>query len=738
MAKNIKKTFPVTGMHCASCAARIEDKVGAMNGVSCASVNLAAANVTVEYDPATTSPSDMQKTVQGIGFDMLVDDDDDDSDLSAVADEIHAARFKTLKKRTLWAVILAVPLLVLGMFFMDMPHADWVMWVLATPVVFWLGRDFFINAWKQARHRMVNMDTLVALSTGIAYLFSVFNMVYPRFWLERGVEPHVYFEASAVIIAFILLGRLLEEKAKGNTSSAIRKLIGLQPKTVPVVMPDGSINEMPIKSVKVGDVLLVRPGGKIAVDGKVVEGTSYVDESMLSGEPEPVFKEAGGDVFAGTVNQKGSLRYRAQKVGADTLLSQIIRMVGDAQASKAPVQKLVDRIASVFVPVIMGIAVLSFILWMVLDPGDGFTHGLLAMITVLVIACPCALGLATPTAIMVGIGKGAENGILIRDAESLEIACKVDAVIFDKTGTITEGRPQVTDALWYTGDDRHKDVLVALERMSEHPLAEAVADFFKGVHPVSVVNFDNIPGRGIRGEAGGRIYYVGNLALLAENGIAIDDILARFAREREAEAKTVVWFADNSKSLAAIALADSIKDTSLEAVSALRASGLDVWMLTGDNEASARYIAAQAGIANYRSGVLPADKNAFVKQLQAQGKVVAMIGDGINDSAALAQADLGIAMGKGSDIAIEAAKMTIIASDLMKVPEAIRLSRQTVRTIRQNLFWAFIYNVIAVPVAAGILYPVNGFLLSPMIAGAAMALSSVSVVTNSLRLKWRK
>lgn len=738
MAKNIKKTFPVTGMHCASCAARIEDKVGAMNGVSCASVNLAAANVTVEYDPATTSPSDMQKTVQGIGFDMLVDDDDDDSDLSAVADEIHAARFKTLKKRTLWAVILAVPLLVLGMFFMDMPHADWVMWVLATPVVFWLGRDFFINAWKQARHRMVNMDTLVALSTGIAYLFSVFNMVYPRFWLERGVEPHVYFEASAVIIAFILLGRLLEEKAKGNTSSAIRKLIGLQPKTVPVVMPDGSINEMPIKSVKVGDVLLVRPGGKIAVDGKVVEGTSYVDESMLSGEAEPVFKEAGGDVFAGTVNQKGSLRYRAQKVGADTLLSQIIRMVGDAQASKAPVQKLVDRIASVFVPVIMGIAVLSFILWMVLDPGDGFTHGLLAMITVLVIACPCALGLATPTAIMVGIGKGAENGILIRDAESLEIARKVDAVIFDKTGTITEGRPQVTDALWYTGDDRHKDVLVALERMSEHPLAEAVADFFKGVHPVSVVNFDNIPGRGIRGEAGGRIYYVGNLALLAENGIAIDDILARFAREREAEAKTVVWFADNSKSLAAIALADSIKDTSLEAVSALRASGLDVWMLTGDNEASARYIAAQAGIANYRSGVLPADKNAFVKQLQAQGKVVAMVGDGINDSAALAQADLGIAMGKGSDIAIEAAKMTIIASDLMKVPEAIRLSRQTVRTIRQNLFWAFIYNVIAVPVAAGILYPVNGFLLSPMIAGAAMALSSVSVVTNSLRLKWRK
>ena len=738
MAKNIKKTFPVSGMHCASCAARIEDKVGAMKGVSSATVNLATASLTVEYDPAKTGMGDMKKTVDGLGFELLADEDEDESDLYEIADGLHSARLRELKSRTLWAVVFAVPLVVFAMFFMDVPYADWIMWALATPVVFWLGRDFYINAWKQARHRAVNMDTLVALSTGIAYVFSVFNMLCSRFWLDRGVEPHVYFEASAVVITFILLGRFLEEKAKGNTSSAIRKLIGLRPKTVSVVLPDGKMTEVSIRSVKVGDLLLARPGEKIAVDGHVVEGTSYVDESMLSGEPEPVLKDAGKDVFAGTVNQKGSFVYRAQKVGSETLLSQIIQMVGEAQVSKAPVQKLVDRIASVFVPVIMGIAVLSFFLWIAFDPGEGFTHGLLALVTVLVIACPCALGLATPTAIMVGIGKGAEKGILIRDAESLEIARKVDTIIFDKTGTITEGRPQVTDALWYTSDDSHKDVLATMEKMSDHPLAEAVSDFLSNVRNVAVVNFENIPGRGVRGEAGGRIYYAGNRRLLDDNGIVVDPTLARFAREREAESKTLVWFADNTRALAAIALADRLKDTSLEAVSELKSSGIEVWMLTGDSEASARYIAAQAGISNYRSGVLPVDKHAFIKRLQGEGRIVAMVGDGINDSAALAQADLGIAMGKGSDIAIEAAKMTIISSDLMKVPEAIKLSRQTVRTIRQNLFWAFIYNIIGVPIAAGVLYPLNGFLLNPMIAGAAMALSSVSVVTNSLRLKWKK
>ena len=738
MAKNIKKTFPVSGMHCASCAARIEDKVGAMKGVSSATVNLATASLTVEYDPAKTGMGDMKKTVDGLGFELLADEDEDESDLYEIADGLHSARLRELKSRTLWAVVFAVPLVVFAMFFMDVPYADWIMWALATPVVFWLGRDFYINAWKQARHRAVNMDTLVALSTGIAYVFSVFNMLCPRFWLDRGVEPHVYFEASAVVITFILLGRFLEEKAKGNTSSAIRKLIGLRPKTVSVVLPDGKMTEVSIRSVKVGDLLLARPGEKIAVDGHVVEGTSYVDESMLSGEPEPVLKDAGKDVFAGTVNQKGSFVYRAQKVGSETLLSQIIQMVGEAQVSKAPVQKFVDRIASVFVPVIMGIAVLSFFLWIAFDPGEGFTHGLLALVTVLVIACPCALGLATPTAIMVGIGKGAEKGILIRDAESLEIARKVDTIIFDKTGTITEGRPQVTDALWYTSDDSHKDVLATMEKMSDHPLAEAVSDFLSNVRNVAVVNFENIPGRGVRGEAGGRIYYAGNRRLLDDNGIVVDPTLARFAREREAESKTLVWFADNTRALAAIALADRLKDTSLEAVSELKSSGIEVWMLTGDSEASARYIAAQAGISNYRSGVLPVDKHAFIKRLQGEGRIVAMVGDGINDSAALAQADLGIAMGKGSDIAIEAAKMTIISSDLMKVPEAIKLSRQTVRTIRQNLFWAFIYNIIGVPIAAGVLYPLNGFLLNPMIAGAAMALSSVSVVTNSLRLKWKK
>lgn len=737
MANNVRRTFPVTGMHCASCAARIEGKVGTMPGVVYAAVNLAAAGITVEYDADVTSPDDIRKTVQGIGFDLVVDDEED-SDPSEIADRLHAQRLRVLKKRTVWAVVLTIPVVSIGMVFMDMPFADIAMWLLSTPVVFWLGRDFFVGAWKQARHRSANMDTLVALSTGIAYLFSVFNMTFPGYWLDRGVQPHVYFEASAVIITFILIGRMLEEKAKGNTSSAIRKLIGLQPKTVVLVLPDGEFKDVPIKSVVAGDVLMVRPGGKIAVDGKVAEGSSYVDESMLSGEPEPVLKEAGADVYAGTVNLKGAFSYRAEKVGSETVLSQIIQMVSDSQASKAPVQKLVDRIAAVFVPVIMGIAALSFVLWILLDPSDGLTHGLLALVTVLIIACPCALGLATPTAIMVGIGKGAENGILVRDAESLEIARKVDTVIFDKTGTITEGHPQVTDALWRQGDDSSKDILLALEQMSEHPLAGAVAEFLGDVRRVAVVNFENIPGRGVRGEVGGKIYYAGSLALMKERDIDIDKTTARFARERETEAKSLVWFADNVKVIAALALADRIKDTSREAVDRLRVAGLDVWMLTGDSEIPARRIAMEAGIDNYRPGMLPAGKSEFVKKLQDDGRIVAMVGDGINDSAALAQANLGIAMGKGSDIAIEAAKMTIISSDLMKVPDAIRLSRQTVATIRQNLFWAFIYNIIGIPIAAGVLYPVNGFLLNPMIAGAAMALSSVSVVTNSLRLKWKK
>ena len=651
-------------------------------------------------------------------------------------EDAHTAKYKKLKIRTTWAILLSLPVAIIGMFFMDMPYANYVMWLLSTPVVFGLGKDFFLNAWKQLKHKSANMDTLVANSTGIAYLFSLFNLFYPDFWLSRGVEPHVYFEASSVIVAFILLGRLLEERAKGNTSTAIRKLIGLQPKTVTIVREDGQLQEIPIGEIRMDDVVLVKPGEKIAVDGTVTDGSSFVDESMLSGESLPVEKRVGAHVFAGTINQKGSFHFRAEKVGKDTLLAHIIRMVQDAQGSKAPVQKLVDKIAAVFVPAIMSIALLAFLVWIFLDPTDGFTRGLLSAVTVLIIACPCALGLATPTAIMVGIGKGAELGILIKDAESLEIARKVDTIVLDKTGTITEGKPKVTDLIGSV-DSSLTNIFCSLEKLSEHPLAEAVVNHFPN-GSVLIEQFESITGRGVQGRVGGKLYMAGNRSLLEEKRVRIDEGLSEEANRLTSDAKTVIWFADEKQALCLVAIADRIKETSEVAIRELQQMGIEVYMLTGDNESTARAIAGKMGIRHFRAGVLPQDKAAFVRELQRTGKHVAMVGDGINDSAALAQADLSIAMGQGSDIAMDVAKMTIISSDLTKIASAIRLSALTVRTIRQNLFWAFIYNTIGVPIAAGALYPINGFLLNPMIAGAAMAMSSVSVVTNSLRLKGKK
>ena len=632
---------------------------------------------------------------------------------------------------------LSLPVAVIGMFFMDIPLANPIMWLLATPVLGWCGRSFFVNAWRQLRHRTVTMDTLVALSTGIAYLFSLFNMLWPEFWLARGIQPHVYFEASSVIIAFILLGRLLEARAKENTTTAIRKLMGLQPRTVTLVV-NGERREVPIEQVRPGNAVLVRPGERIAVDGRIADGASYVDESMLTGEPVAVRKEPGAKVFAGTINQKGSFTFRAEKVGTDTLLARIIRMVQEAQGSKAPVQQRVDRTAAVFVPVIISVALLAFVLWLLLDPADGLTHGMLALVTVLIIACPCALGLATPTAITVGIGKAAEEGILIRDAESLEAARRIDTVVLDKTGTLTEGRPEVTDEAWLGGDRTPAAVLAALERLSEHPLAEAVVAHLKEAAPVSVTGFESLTGRGVRGIANGTAYLAGSETLLREQGRQIDPELARQAARWLDEAKTVIWLADERQALGVLAVADTIRESAPQAVRRLHEAGITVWMVTGDNENTARAIAARAGIEHWKSGVLPDGKCAFIRSLQEQGHRVAMTGDGINDSAALAQADLSIAMGGGSDIAIDVAQMTIVSSDLNRIPDAIALSVRTVRTIRQNLFWAFIYNLIGVPIAAGVLYPVCGFLLNPMIAGAAMAFSSVSVVTNSLRLKWRK
>lgn len=726
-----KEIFPVLGMSCASCAARVDKTLNSQPGVQEASVNYASAMAQVVYDADVCSPLNLKAAVQNAGYDLLIKGQEEEAD---EVEKAHADRFRNLKRRTMGAIVLAIPIMVLSMVFMHLDWVNYVVWLLSTPVVFVLGRGFFVGAWKQLKHGTCNMDTLVALSTGIAYMFSVFNLFFPEFWLKRGIEPHVYFEASSVIIAFILLGRLLEERAKRNTSAAIRKLIGLQPKTVTVWTPEGE-RILPIASIQQGDTVVVKPGERIAVDGVVSEGQSYVDESMLSGEPLPVRKQKGAKVFAGTINQKGAFRFVADKIGQDTLLAQIIRMVQDAQGSKAPVQKLVDKIAGIFVPVIISIAVVSLIAWILLAPENGFTHGMLALVTVLIIACPCALGLATPTAIMVGIGKGAENGILIKNAESLEVAQKVDTVVLDKTGTLTEGHPQVTDAIWLGDEAKSRAILYSLEKKSEHPLAEAVVKFLKNVLMFEVEHFGVLEGRGVEGFVGGKKYYIGNLTLLKEKGISIETSLQAKAEKWIAEAKTVIALADEEQAWGVLAITDRLKATSVQAIEELHQQGIEVWMLTGDQLEAAREVAGQVGIVHYKAGMLPQEKAAFIKELQSKGKKVAMVGDGINDSAALAQADLSIAMGQGSDIAMDTAMVTILSSDLVKISETIRLSQLTVRTIRQNLFWAFFYNLIGVPIAAGVLYPINGFLLNPMIGGAAMAFSSVCVVTNSLRLR---
>lgn len=727
-------TYPVLGMSCAACASGAENIVKQTQGIVSASVNFATGNLTVEYFPSATSIAEIKKAVQKGGYDLLIENEEKQQE---TLENIHEEKLKKLKFKSFWAIILSLPVVIIGMFFMDMPYGNEISWLFATPVLFWLGKDFFVNAWKQAQHRTANMDTLVALSTGIAYLFSVVMMIFAEHLHKIGIHPHVYFEAASVIIAFILLGRYLEEKAKGNTSTAIKKLMGLQPKTV-VVLHENTEKITPIEAVNTGDIILVKPGEKIAVDGIVTQGNSFVDESMLSGEPVPVQKKEGEKVYAGTINQKGSFQFQAVKVGKETLLAHIIKTVQDAQGSKAPVQKLADKIAAVFVPTVLSIAVLTFVLWVVLGTENQWVQGLISAVTVLIIACPCALGLATPTAIMVGVGKGAENGILIKDAESLETANKINAVILDKTGTITQGKPEVTDVLWLNNDNSAESILLSMEKQSEHPLAEAVALRLHSVTTVEISDFESITGKGAKAIFNDKMYFVGNQKLLLENHINIDAKLLEKAKEWTHQAQTVIWFADSEKALSVLAISDKIKENSVQAIQELQQMGIELYMLTGDNEATAKAIAQQTGIEHYQAEVLPQDKADFVKKLQSQGKVVAMVGDGINDSTALATADVSIAMGKGSDIAMDVAKMTLISSDLTKIPQAIRLSKHTVAAVRQNLFWAFIYNLIGIPIAAGVLYPINGFLLNPMLAGAAMALSSVSVVGNSLRLKKNK
>lgn len=732
----IRKTFPVLEMTCAACAVSVESMLKSSEGVLDAGVNFANQDAWVEYDPQLTSPEKLRTVVQSIGYDIVISEENKNE----IKEAARIQHFESIKKRTIWSSILSIPIVILGMFFMDLTWGNYVMMALSAPVVFYFGKNFFTTAWKQAKHGKANMDTLVALSTGIAWLFSAFNTLFANFWHERGTHPHVYFEAAAVIIVFISLGKLLEEKAKSNTSSAIKKLIGLQPQTVTLVTENDQLKEVPVASVQKGNTLLVKPGEKIPVDGMIISGNSYVDESMISGEPVPVEKVAGKNVYAGTINQKGSFRFTAEKIGSETFLAQIIQMVEQAQGSKAPVQKLVDKIAGIFVPIVIGISIITFISWMLWGNENAFTYALMNAVTVLVIACPCALGLATPTAIMVGIGKGAENNILIKDAESLELAHNITTIVLDKTGTITEGKPEVSDVIF---KDEHEmmelqSVLLSIELQSEHPLAEAVVRHFENssIIPVPIHKIESVTGKGVMTDYNSQQYLIGSPTMMIENKVAIDAHLEQRIHDLQKQAKTVIVFSKNGIARMVLAITDKIKSSSAAAIERLQKMGIEVLMLTGDNQQTAKAIADQVGLKTFKAEVMPAEKAAFVEELQKQGKIVAMVGDGINDSHALATADVSIAMGKGSDIAMDVAKMTLITSDLNSIPKAIQLSKKTVATIKQNLFWAFIYNIIGIPIAAGILFSVNGFLLNPMIAGAAMALSSVSVVGNSLRLKF--
>ena len=726
-------------MSCAVCAASVESTVRALKGVREATVNFAAGTLNVEYDPSEITPKQMQEAVQAIGYDMIVDEEN----ASELQEQEQRKHYLSLRRRTLWSWIFCIPLMLLGMVWMHESWSPWVQLALTVPVLFVFGRNFYVTGWRQARHRKANMDTLVALSTSIAFLFSLFNTLFPQVWYDRGLEPHVYYEAAAMIVAFVLLGKTLEERAKGSTSSAIRKLMGLQPKTARLVEADGSEREVPIAQLKPGDRISVRPGERIPVDGTVVEGSSYVDESMISGEPLPVSKKAGGKVLAGTINQRGSFVLEAKQVGTGTVLARIVQMVQEAQGSKAPVQRIVDRVSAVFVPTVIGISILTFAVWMIMGGTSSLTYALLSAVSVLVIACPCALGLATPTALMVGIGKAAEHHILIKDAFALENLCRIDTVVLDKTGTLTEGKPTVTDWLWLAPSDEVaglKSVLLAAEMKSEHPLAAAIVTALQdsGVETVETERFVSLTGRGIEVRIMGSDYWIGSRSLAGEHLPGIPDSAVGQADSWQEAGKSVIWYGRGAELLALAAIADPVKSTSAEAIAELRRMGIEVHMLTGDGRKTAAAVAEDLGLTSFEAEVMPDDKEQYIKDLQSQGCRVAMVGDGINDSQALARADVSVAMGKGTDIAMDVAMVTLMTSDLMLLPKAVTLSRQTVRLIRQNLFWAFIYNLIGIPLAAGALYPAYGILLNPMLASAAMAFSSVSVVLNSLRLKWSK
>ena len=736
MRETETKVLPVLEMSCAVCAGNVESTVQALSGVEKASVNFAAGTLTVTYNPSVITLEVMQAAVQAAGYDLIVEAEDP----VAMQEEKARMHYKILRRNTIGAWTLSIPLALLGMVFMHVPLGNWIMMVLALAIMIFFGRSFYVNGVRHALKGKANMDTLVALSTSIAFLFSLFNTLCPGFWLGKGLEPHVYYEASGVIIAFVLLGKLMEERAKNSTSSAIKGLMGLQPKTARLVT-DGREEEVPISNLQVGNVVSVRPGEKIPVDGTLLQGSSSVDESMLSGEPIPVEKNAGDRVLAGTINQKGAFTMEATSVGGTTVLAQIVQMVQSAQGSKAPVQRIVDKISGIFVPVVVLLSFLTFVCWLVIGGESYFSYALLSAVSVLVIACPCALGLATPTALMVGMGKGAEQHILIKDAFALENLCKVNTVVLDKTGTLTEGVPVVTDSYWISDDNiRYLDVLYTAEQKSEHPLASAILCWLEesGAKVCEAENFESLTGRGVRIQVEGVTYWVGSQGLLDIFQAGIPEKVRKQIGQWQEDGQSVVFYGQETRLLAVLAISDRIKPTSAEAVKELKKQGIEVHLLTGDGVRTAERVAATLDIGYYKAEVMPNDKEEYIISLQQQGKKVAMVGDGINDSQALARADVSIAMGKGTDIAMDVAMVTLITSDLLLLPGAIRLSKQTVRLIYQNLFWAFIYNVIGIPLAAGVLFPINRLLLNPMLASAAMAFSSVSVVLNSLRLKFMK
>ena len=751
-----KETYKIYGMHCASCVATIERALLKTAGMRSASVNFVAESALVEFDEQVVSESDIAKVVESVGYKLNIGSQinkEETIEEKGEAEEIldkekieREKQIKTMKRKMVVGGILSV-FIFFGSFpewFSFIPEIlnnNITLLILTTPVQFWIGWQFYSGLKLLIKYRTANMNTLIAIGTLSAYFYSAAITVFPDFFTKGGIMPKVYFDTSAIIIVLILLGKYLEILMKGRASEAIKKLIGLQPKTAKIVK-DGKEIEILISEVAVGDLIVVRPGEKIPVDGKIIEGDSEIDESMVTGESMPVHKKAGSAVIGSTVNKFGTFTFSATKIGKDTVLSQIIKMVEEAQGSKAPIQRLADLVSSYFVPAVMAIAVSTFVLWYFLGPAPAFSFALVNFVAVLIIACPCALGLATPMAIMVSSGSAASRGILVKDAASLEIANKINTIILDKTGTLTQGKPQLTDIIALNNEKQAEVLRIAasLEQRSEHPLGRAIINEAEkeNIDLYKLEGFKAISGKGLRGflligsqkiEA-----HLGNRILAREAGADIS-LYEEKIKEFESEGKTVMILITNKVAKGALAVADVLKKESIEAIKVLKSNNIDVWMLTGDNDRTARAIARQAGIENVMSEVLPDKKSEKVRELQKQGKIVAMVGDGINDAPALTQANVGIAMGEGTDIAMESANITLMRGDLMLIPETIELSRRTMRIIKQNLFWAFFYNSAFIPVAAGVLYPFWGILLNPIFAAAAMVFSSISVVLNSLRLK---